>query len=351
MALDSSKFISKPAWFRFGLALCFVAAALAATNLLWLFVDRPSSSPLFLGAIVLSAWLGGFRPGVLAAIVGGICIDYFFVSPYHVFTGDREELTRLAIFVFEGLIMSWLIERIRTVSDGMKASREELRALTKYQQTLRESEQKRIAREIHDELGQVLTGLKMDVHLLKRRLNSPDADLSKETISDDLDDLGKVIDVTISSVRRIASELRPSMLDDFGLVAAIEWQAQEFERKTEIPCLFKADTDSLDLGAESNMAVFRIFQEALTNVARHSEAKQVQVDFQTAGGDIVMTVRDDGKGIDMRGIERSRSLGILGMHERTRLIGGELDIAALPDGGTAVELTVPATAKYSLHLN
>lgn len=351
MQIDSSKFINKPAWIRFLLAAGFVGVALLATNFLWLFVERPISSTLFLAAIILSAWLCGLRPGIFAAVIGGICIDYFFVAPYHVFTGDRVELTRLAVFVAEGLVMSWLIERLRIVSHEMKASREELRALTKYQQTLRESEQKRIAREIHDELGQVLTGLKMDVHLLKRRLNSPDTELLKATISDDLDDLGKTIDATISSVRRIASELRPSVLDDFGLVAAIEWQAQEFERKTEIPCLFKSDIDSLDLGAESNMAVFRIFQEALTNIARHSQAKKVRVDFQATGGDIVMTVRDDGKGIDVQGIERGHSLGILGMHERSRLMGGELDIAPLPDGGTAVELTVPATAKYSLHLN
>ena len=351
MEFDSSKFIAKPAWLRFVIALGFVGLALGATNLLWLFVERPISSPLFLAAIVVSAWLCGFRAGVFAAILGGVCIDYFFVAPFHVFTGDREELMRLAVFVFEGLVMSWLIERLRSVSDEIKTSREELRALTKYQQTLRESEQKRIAREIHDELGQVLTGLKMDVHFLKRQINIPETGLSSDEISEDLNDLLKTIDTTISSVRRIASELRPSILDDFGLVAAIEWQAQEFERKTEIPCVFKADTDSLDLGTESNTAVFRIFQEALTNIARHADAKKVLVDFQTSNGEVVMTVRDDGKGIDISGIKRRHSLGILGMQERSRLIGGELDIGLLPDGGTGVELKVPVAAKVSLHLN
>jgi len=191
----------------------------------------------------------------------------------------------------------------------------------------------------------------MDVHLLNRRLHGPDGNLSKERISNDLDDLGRVIDATILSVRRIASELRPSVLDDFGLVAAIEWQAQEFERKTEIPCVFKADTDSLDFGPESNTAVFRIFQEALTNVARHADANRVLVDFQTSNGDVVMTVRDNGKGIYINRIKQQQSLGILGMQERTRLIGGELDIGTLPDGGTGVELKVPASAKVSLHLN
>lgn len=351
MTIDVTKFITKPAWLRIAIGLGFVVMAVLMTNVLWLWVDRPVSSPVFLTAMVLSAWLLGFRVGVLTAIASGFAMKYFFVMPYHHFIGDRRDMVRITVFVITGIILSWLMERLRIASDKIRVSREELRALTKHQRTVREDEQKRIAREIHDELGQVLTGLKMDIHFLNRQIAAHGADLSKKDISNDLNELSKVVDGTILSVRRIASELRPSILDDFGLVAAIEWQAEEFERKTKIPCSFKSDTESIDLGPESNTAVFRIFQETLTNIARHAGAKKVQVSFQRAKGDIVMTVRDDGSGIDAHSVKEKRSLGILGMRERSRLIGAELKIAAAAGGGTSVALRVPASANRPLLLN
>src|SRR5258708_11888497 len=118
MRFDRSKFITKPAWVRYSLAVVFVTIALILTNVLWMIVDRPVSAPLFLAAIVLSAWLCGFRVGLFASVLGGISIDYFFVSPYFSFTGDRDELVRLAVFVFEGFILSGLIERLRIMRDG-----------------------------------------------------------------------------------------------------------------------------------------------------------------------------------------------------------------------------------------
>lgn len=341
----------KPAWLRAGLGLSLVVLAVLICNLIWLVVDRPISSPIFLAVIVLSAWLCGFRVGAICAILCGVAMKYFFTLPYHQLIGDRQVMVRITVFIIEGILLSWLIEKLRFASQKIQESREELRALTEQQRTVREDEQKRIAREIHDELGQVLTGLKMDIHFLNRRVASADSSSSRLEISNNLNDLSKTIDGTISSVRRIASELRPSILDDFGLIAAIEWQTQEFERKTKIPCFFRSDTDSIDLGPESNTSVFRIFQETLTNIARHANAKKVFVNFERAKSEIVMTVRDDGSGVDPDSLKRKRSLGILGMQERSRLIGAELDIGAAPGGGTSVALRVPASFNRAPALN
>jgi signal transduction histidine kinase len=187
----------------------------------------------------------------------------------------------------------------------------------------------------------------MAIHFLNVRITRSDPDLSETEVSEQLKGLSKVVDETIGTVRRIASELRPSILDDVGLVPAIEWQAQEFERKTKIRCLFQAETDDLDLGAEPNTAVFRIFQETLTNIARHADAKKVCVNLTTSNGTVTMRVDDDGKGIDLRKIRQTHSLGILGMQERSRLIGAKLDISGVPGGGTSIELRIPKSAKIS----
>jgi signal transduction histidine kinase len=342
MTIDGSTFITKPSWLRISVGVALVVAAVLMANFLWLVVDRPINSPLFLCAMILSAWLLGFRVGVLTAIASGVAMKYFFVLPYHQLMGDRQVMVRVAVFVIEGIILAWLIERLRVASDRIRTSREELRALTEHQRSVRESEQKRIALEIHDELGQSLTGLKMDIHFLNRQVSQPNSGFSSSEISKNLIDLSKVVDGTISAIRRIASELRPSVLDDFGLIAAIEWQTQEFERKTGTSYYFKADVDSLDLGTESNTAVFRIFQEALTNIARHADAKKVRVNIQKAKDTVVMSISDDGSGIDMAAIKQKHSLGILGMQERSRLIGADLNIGPASGGGTSVRLTVPA---------
>lgn len=341
-ALAKWKLRSRPAWFGISLTALSVLAALAVTSLLWQIVDRPVSAPLFMAAIVVSAWLFGFRYGMLAALLGGLAIDFFYLPPYYHFSGDREEIVRLTLFMLEGAILSWLTEKLGTASEELSNSREELRELTKHLETLRESEQKRIALEIHDELGQALTGLKMRLHMLKRQAGSNGfaADLD---FGSGFDEITGMVDSTISTVRRIASELRPSLLDDFGLVAAMEWQSVEFERKTSIPCVFTTDTDNLDLGSDSNTAVYRILQEALTNAARHSGASRVWVDLQTNAHEIVMKVRDDGAGIDIGRLSRNRSLGIIGMRERSRLLGGEISIDNGENFGTTVELCIPAS--------
>jgi signal transduction histidine kinase len=319
-------------------SILFVLAALALTQLLWLVVDKPVSSPLFLLAIVLSAWTCGFRYGIVSAIISGVVIDYFFVQPQYEFSGSRDEVVRLLIFVFEGAILSWLIERLRLAGEEIKTSHQKLQALTDHQERFREEERKQMAREVHDELGQALTGLKMNIHILKRQANLLDDDSG--LISGGLDDLTQMVDSTIGTVRRIASELRPSLLDDFGLVAAIEWQVQEFGKRTSIISDFVSNSELVDLGAERNTAMYRIVQEALTNIARHAGARHVLVELEERSDQVRITVRDDGRGM-INASSRGTSLGVIGMQERSRMIGGELKIDSTPAVGTAVKLRIP----------
>lgn len=324
---------------RIAATIGMLVAAVGLTQALWLLVDRPVSAPLFLVTIVTASWVCGFRYGILAAIMGGIMIDFFFVLPQYNFSGTREELTRLMIFVSEGAVLAWMAERLRIAGDEINSSNEKLQALTDHQERVREEERKRVAREVHDELGQSLTGLKMKIHILKRQASLSGDD--NGPIADGLDELIHMTDSTIATVRRIASELRPSLLDDFGLVAAIEYQVQEFGRRTAIASDFVSKSESIDLGTERNTAVYRIVQEALTNIARHASARNVSVELEERPDQINLTIRDDGRGM-LEATTRGKSLGMIGMHERSRMIGGELKIETMPAAGTTVRLRIPA---------
>lgn len=212
----------------------------------------------------------------------------------------------------------------------------ELRRLSAYLEQVREEERTRIAREIHDELGQQLTGLKMDVVKLRGRLEAERAGLGTP--------LGEVIlaiDGTIRTVRRLASELRPSLLDDFGLRAAIEAQLADFGRRSGIAYELDVTADEARIDPERRTAFFRIFQETLTNVMRHAEASRVRVTLQECDGRLVMQVSDNGRGISDEALLGSQSLGLLGMRERARLLAGELTIAGVPGQGTTVTVKVP----------
>ncbi|MFL6375347.1 MAG: DUF4118 domain-containing protein [Pyrinomonadaceae bacterium] len=334
MEFARPEFFKRTPWMAYPVSAGLVAAATGLTSVLWLVVDRPASAPIYLGAIVLSTLLGGFRVGFFASILGGLALDYFFIQPYYELTFARDDVFRWIFFVAEGSFVSWITEKLRSATEELSGSREELRELSRHQQTLREEEQKRIARDIHDELGQMLTGLKLDIHLLRKKVGG-------NGMSASLDDLSSHVDSTISSVRRIASEIRPSILDDFGLIAALEWQASEFDRKGEIECSFASSNESVDIDPEAGAAVFRIVQEALTNVARHSDAIKVEVTVSVVDDELFLNIKDNGRGINLDRLSKKRTLGIIGMRERARLIGATLQIRPRAVGGTAVELAVP----------
>lgn len=222
----------------------------------------------------------------------------------------------------------------KEAEEKARRSRRELRALAARLESVREEERTRIAREIHDELGQALTGLKIDLAWLKRRVDDRPESLERvQSI------LGR-IDGTIDSVRRIATELRPSVLDHLGLVAAVEWQAQEFERRTGIMTTVKVQSDHPALDDARATTVFRILQETLTNVARHARATRVTISLIITAADLALDVKDNGRGITDAEIAAPRSLGLVGLRERAIACGGTLTIRGEPDRGTHVAVRI-----------
>ena len=221
---------------------------------------------------------------------------------------------------------------------ALKKSEDRLRALSAHIQSVREEERVNIAREIHDDLGQLLTGLKMDLSWILRHTNPNQSELKEKAQA-----MGQLIDQTVQTVRRISTELRPRILDDFGLVAALEWQAEEFTKKTGITCGFGTTGGELDLKPDLSIAVFRIFQEALTNVARHSRATKVEASLKKDAKGLVLKIMDNGKGISEEGILQSNSFGLVGMRERALILGGTVTIKGRKEKGTTIILRLPIT--------
>jgi PAS domain S-box-containing protein len=214
-------------------------------------------------------------------------------------------------------------------------SREELRQLTNHLENIREEERLNIAREIHDELGQQLTILKMDVARLGKR-HSEDNESKDQTnrIVDLINDI-------VKTVRKISYELRPSMLDDLGLVAALEWYSKDFEKRTEIRTFFTTEISELKLPDKTAIGLFRIFQESLTNVARHAKATKVDAALEIENDQLVLTIKDNGKGFDPEANDSRRTLGLLGMKERAFMMRGQYDIKSTPGEGTLIKVVVP----------
>ncbi len=229
---------------------------------------------------------------------------------------------------------------LERTGERLRESEENLRALSARMRSVREDEQIRIAREIHDELGQALTGLKMDLTWLGGRLPADQKPLLKKIKS-----MFRLIDETIRSVRKIASGLRPDLLDEVGLAAAIGWQARDFQLRTGIRCNVNLPPDSDGLDQERSTAVFRIFQEVLTNVARHANATRVDVFMRQDADTLTLEVQDNGRGISAAEMRGSKSLGLLGMRERVLLFSGKLDINGSRGRGTQVTVSLPLRAK------
>jgi PAS domain S-box-containing protein len=219
----------------------------------------------------------------------------------------------------------------------------QLRELSAHVETAVENERTGIAREIHDELGQSLTALKMDIAWILRRATSASVPLTTDQLLEKLITMSSLTDDVVGQVRRISSELRPGVLDDLGLVAAIEWQADEFEARTGTPCSVRVSHANGALDRQLSTAVFRIFQEALTNVTRHACAAHVDVLVDVTAEQVVLEVKDDGVGITPEAAQSPKSLGLLGIRERAHRLGGAVAIGRGAPGGTVVLLCVPTS--------
>ncbi len=223
--------------------------------------------------------------------------------------------------------------------EQLRHSHAQLRALSIYLQHVREEESMRISRAVHDELGQALTGLKIDLSWLSTRLPK-----RLDLLIDKTREMSRHIDETIETVRRISTELRPGILDHLGLAAAIEWQANEFQTRTGIQCKVAQQIDRTILEEELNTVCFRIFQETLTNIIRHARASRVDVHLREDRGSLILEVKDNGRGITREQISNIKSLGLLGMRERAALLGGEVTITGQLKKGTRVIVSIPLGA-------
>jgi PAS domain S-box-containing protein len=224
----------------------------------------------------------------------------------------------------------------KQAEEQLKVSEQQLRQLAGYLQTAREEERTSIAREIHDELGQAMTAMKMDLSWLVKRVPE-----DQQPVQERLRGMIELVSDTITTVRRLATQLRPGILDDLGLHAALEWQAHEFQTRTGIGCDFVAAADVADLAPERATAIFRICQEALTNVARHAHATSVHIRLWEEAKHLLLEVQDNGRGISTNETAQARSFGLLGMQERAFLLGGEFQLTGSPNNGTTVTARIP----------
>ena len=241
----------------------------------------------------------------------------------------------------EGILVNWrdITERKR-MEEELRSSREQLRNLSTHLQSVREEERTLVAREIHDELGQTLTALKMDLSWLSKRLSAEQEPLLKKTRA-----MLELTDTAIHTVKTISAELRPGILDDLGLEDAIEWLTEEFQNRAGVECEFISSPGAIVLDQGRTTAIFRILQEALTNIARHAGATKVNVSLQQKADSLLLKVKDNGTGIAKEQISSPTSFGLIGMQERARSWGGEVGIRGVRSKGTTVIASIPLNTK------
>jgi two-component system sensor histidine kinase UhpB len=237
-------------------------------------------------------------------------------------------------------VISKDITEMKSFEEKIKVSHEKLKELSRHLEAVREKERTNIAREVHDELGQALTALKMDASWLNKKLPRDEELLIEKTKS-----MTKTIGDIIQTVKQISSKLRPSVLDHFGLAAAIEQEAIELKERTGIDCKVTVKPEDISLDKECSTAIFRIFQEAITNVTRHAEATTVKVSLKLDSDSVILTVNDNGKGITEEQFSKPESFGLLGMRERVDSLRGKVKISSTPGKGTKVLVVIPLDGK------
>jgi len=290
----------------------------------------------------LPRWLESWLDSTLLIIVLYPGLIFLVKRPFLFNVRDREQLeqrvdTRTAELVKANRELRQMVAAHMRAEEELKSSREQLRNLSAGLQSLLEEERARISREIHDELGQSLTALKFDLSSVGSRMGPDQTVLVEKTKS-----MMKLVDSTINTVRKISRDLRPGLLDDLGLAAAIAWQAKEFRLRTEIPCKITIAPENMTVDPERSTAIFRILQEALTNIVRHAGATNVEVALEDINGMLHLEVKDDGRGITKEQISGSKSLGLIGIRERVLRLRGKILIYGSPNAGTVVWVAIPS---------
>ena len=278
----------------------------------------------------------GLRAGAAVPVLAGG--DVVAVIEFYLMEPRAEDRRLLGLVQAIAIQLGWLMQR-KQAEEKLRGSHERLRALTGRIQSIQEEERTTVARDIHDQLGQALTALKMETTWLHKRIS--DGYASRKDLTARLESMARLVDSTIDQVRRISAKLRPGILDELGLTAAMEWQAEDLQNRTRVLCTVHSDLGDARVGREVSTALFRIFQECLTNVVRHAGATWVRAILRRVGPRLVLEVHDNGRGISTAEVDSPASLGLLGMKERCRLIGADFEIGARSGGGTTVRVTVP----------
>lgn len=271
-----------------------------------------------------------FTKGVSNADAGFFTKDKKKIPFY--FRGRMIELDNKRCLIGTGIDVT---EKIKAQAEVVN-SYKQIRALASHLQDIREEERTSISREIHDELGQQLTGLKMDISWIGRKIKNQDEEIDQKIKS-----TLELADETVKSIRRIATELRPSILDDLGLIAAIEWYSSEFEKRFGLKTNFFTELADISLMPDINTGLFRIYQESLTNVLRHARADKISSSLYMSNNALILNITDNGAGFDIDKITNKKTLGLLGMKERTLIMGGNYKIESNPGNGTSVTVSVP----------
>lgn len=272
----------------------------------------------------------GYPMVVGATIIGAIGLAHG--DPIPVSDQTKRWIQTLANYV------AALTER-KQAEDELRSSHDQLRNLAAHLRSAVEEERKGIAREIHDQLGQILSLLQLELGMVESRLRADQKELKRETKS-----MSKLIDSAIQTVQKISSDLRPTLLDNLGIGAAVEWQTREFQRRTTIPCEVSIVPSEMKLDQERSTAIFRILQEALTNITRHAHATKVMVVLTERNGGVELTVIDNGIGIVPEQIADAGSFGLIGMRERVYQFHGVVTVTGSPGEGTQVRVIIPRNA-------
>jgi signal transduction histidine kinase len=252
----------------------------------------------------------------------------------------KSSFKRLPAAIVSAIRKKEVEEQKNLFAIELKKSHEELRLLVNRHQISIEEERMNIARDLHDELGQVLTALKIDIAMLRKRLTTGKK-VDEQVINDEFTSISKTVDKIASSAKQISAGLRPEALDDLGIFEAIQWQALEFEKRNKILCQLYLPNELPELTKELSIALFRIVQEGLTNVARHAFADKVQLYLDFRDNVLFLEILDNGKGIEEEKIRSSKSLGIIGLRERVQLLQGQFFIGKAKEGGTKVSIMIP----------
>ena len=229
----------------------------------------------------------------------------------------------------------------KLAEERLNISQEQLHLLAGHLQSVREEERKHLAQEFHDQLGQTLTAIKMDLSMLRRASADTSRELSRSVIAQSIESAQDMIDRAIVIIREILSELRPELLDQLGIVPTLEWEVDRFQRKSGISSTFSSSVDAIALDASKAIALYRIFQEAVTNVARHAKATRVEVTLRDENGVLSLEIKDNGIGISANAEQQTHSFGLIGMRERAILLGGTIEIHGTEGKGTTVRVRIP----------